>query len=101
MRETVGAGNVVSAAHLLACLACDLALLIWAILVLMRPDGPRGEELLIIYWWAVPMVMLGPAMLAIRSWLTRWEFSRAQLFLYNFPFALALVAWAWIASLPT
>jgi hypothetical protein len=82
-------------------MACNLALLLWGVFALLNPDGPRGEELAVIYWWVVPLIMLPPAQVAIKSWFNRWQLTTAQLVLYNAPFALAVVLWAWVASLPT
>ena len=89
------------ATYVLGAMACNIALLIWGVLTLLKPGGPRGEELVVIYWWVVPLIMLVPAQLALKSWLNRWELSTLQLVLFNVPFALTVLIWAWVASLPT
>ena len=87
--------------YVIACVICALVLLVWAVRVIMSPTGPHGEELVIIYYWVVPIIMGCPVFLAFRSWEKRFELSRTKLFLFNMPFALALMAWMWVASLPT
>jgi hypothetical protein len=82
-------------------LPCNLAMLIWGIHTLLKPGGPRGEELVVVYWWVVPLVMATPAWVAIHSWLNHWALSKSQLILRNAPFALAVAVWAWVTLLPT
>lgn len=83
------------------CLLCDLLLVAWAICILASPTGPRGEQLVIIYYWVIPIIMGPPAILAYYSWEKRFEYSRMKLALLNVPFVAAVGAWIWIASLPT
>jgi hypothetical protein len=92
--------SAIGAAYVLGAMACNVALLIWGVLTLLKPGGPRGEELAVVYWWVVPLIMLTPAQLALKSWLNRWQLSYVQLVVYNVPFAAAVVVWAWVASLP-
>jgi hypothetical protein len=95
-------GSIVfDSAYLSACIVCDLALLVWAFRAITSPTGPRGEELVIIYYWVVPIIMACPIFLAFRSWEKRFELSRTKIVLFNTPFALALLAWIWVVSLPT
>ena len=82
-------------------LPCNLAILIWGAHTLLKAGGPRGEELVIVYWWIVPLVMTIPAWVAMHSWLNRWALSKSQLIFRNAPFALAVAVWAWVALLPT
>jgi hypothetical protein len=92
--------NVGSFAAYLA-LPCNLALLIWGVNTLLKPGGPRGEELVVVYWWIVPIVMAPPAWVAIHTWLDRWALTTSQLLLRNAPFVLAVAVWIWVACLPT
>jgi hypothetical protein len=101
MSDRADATSAIRGTLVLAAVACDVALLVWGLLTLLQPGGPRGEELVVVYWWVVPLIMLTPAQLALTSWLNRWELSSIQLFSYNAPFALAVAIWAWVASLPT
>lgn len=80
---------------------CNVVLLLWGIATLLKPGGPRGEELAVIYWWVIPLVMLVPAQLALTSWLNRWQLSKSRLFLFNVPFAAAVLLWLWVPLLPT
>ena len=82
-------------------LPCNLAVLIWGVYTLLKPGGPKGEELVVLYWWVVPLVMAIPVWVAIHSWLNLWALSKSQLILRNAPFALAVIVWAWVALLPT
>lgn len=84
-----------------ASIVCDLALLVWAFRVLTSPTGPHGEEVFIIYFWVAPIIMACPLFLAFHSWEKRFELSHTKIALFNTPFALALLAWGWVASLPT
>jgi hypothetical protein len=93
------APNLGSFAIVLA-LPCNLVLLIWGVHTLLKPGGPRGEELLVVYEWVVPLVMVPPAWVAIHSWLDRWALTKSQLVLRNAPFALAVAVWVWVAFLP-
>jgi hypothetical protein len=79
---------------------CYLVLLVWGVYTLLKPSAPRGEELVAVYWWVVPLIMAIPAWVAIHSWLDRWALNKTQLFLRNGPFALTVLLWLWIASLP-
>ena len=87
--------------HMAAYLAlpCNLVVLIWGAHALFKPGGPRGEELVIVYEWVVPLVMAIPAWVAMHSWLNHWALSKSQLFFRNAPFALAVAVWAWVAFL--
>ena len=82
-------------------LPCNLALLIWGVRTLLKPDGPRGEELVVVYWWVLPLLMAIPIWVAIHSWLNHWALSKSQMILRNAPFVLAVAVWAWVAFLPT
>ena len=82
-------------------LPCNLAILIWGVHTLLKPGGARGEELLIVYWWVVPLVMAIPAWVAMHSWLNHWALTKSQLIFRNGPFAVAVAVWAWVALLPT
>ena len=81
-------------------MGCNLALVVWGIYALLKPGGARGEELAIVYWWVVPLIMVVPAKLALDSWLNRWRLTKSRLFLLNVPFAFALGLWAWVATRP-
>jgi len=87
--------------YALLSMVCNLVLLIWGVHTLLKPGGPRGEELVVVVWWVVPLIMAIPAWVAIHSWLNHWALSRPQLVLRNAPFAATVLLWGWVASLPT
>ena len=82
-------------------LPCNLLLLIWGVYVLLKPGGPRGEELFVFYWWVVPLLMAMPVWVAIHTWLDRWALTNRQLVVRIVPFIVAVAVWAWLALLPT
>ena len=86
---------------LLVSLPCDLVLLVWGVYALTKPGGPQGEQLTMVYYSLVPMLMIGPGWVAIHSWLDRWALSKAQMFIRNVPFALVVLLWGWLALSPT
>ena len=95
--ETVGAPY---RAYIVGSMLCNVVLLVWGIRTLMKPGGPRGEELVVVYWWVVPLIMALPAKLALQSWFNHWYLTRLQLFFYNVPFALTVGLWGWVAFHP-
>jgi hypothetical protein len=87
--------------ELLISLPINAALFGWGIYTLLKPGGPRGEELVVVYQTVVPLAMLAPGWIAIHSWLNHWALTKTQLFVRNAPFAAVVLLWAWIATLPT
>jgi hypothetical protein len=82
-------------------LPCNLLLLVWGAHTLLKPGGPRGEELFVFYYWVVPILMAIPVWVAIHTWLDRWALTKRQLIVRSVPFALAVAVWVWVAVLPT
>src|SRR3954469_8799092 len=101
MSDHTQAPNPIGWAYGLGSMTCNVALVIWGVLTLLKPAGPGAEELVVIYWWVVPLIAVLPAGLALYSWLNRWYLTKRQLFAFNAPFAIAVALWAWVASLLT